>query len=908
MKYARLGFIAFTLFLASCQQSPAPQASPRPDSSNVLAMGSVALGEAGLAAASLDSDLVDGEDIAIEVTSSESFVDEARGFQYFRARVRVQNLSADNLENLTMLAISLEDSEDSLSPFSGVTDQDGNPLRDVSVLAQIRPVHGIMLGRSTDFVAYSEEELSETLLENLETLVAAQGQRLASVFPYGFRVGDLEAASEGHVDVTFRIPVSIALQRMTFRFALVTDSVQRVSQDIDEIDVVDGVDIGYSSAAAVRLRFARARVGLRTLVLIGPFRRFVNVNDLNADIFSLVADIRLIGAVGNPLATLLDSGSSAPPVVEAAEEEEEEVSENSVSSMLNLSLSSRFSVLNSSENMGGAATVFVSVVPSQLRFVWSDMLTALELDGWTVSAIESFDRFRASATLRAGRRVIRILVVQENVRTFSLQITYVAGFTPVLGVPSTEADAPDDSDDGDSMPDSVLPGAIVIDTDDSEEGSSVTIEVPEEEDIDGVFSHYDLLLSLSGWEFISIDVEDDHYAARYFLGNVLIELRIIAISEIRFVVEIVFLNLSIPEPSAEPEPEPELDIGLCLRISPHTWNTNWARNTRGALSVRLSCQGISDIDLDSIVMIVDDERIEAVSADRRPKHIDARFDRGEAFGLLTNPQPGERYTITIEVEVAGQIVVLEQQIRVVGPPLPEVDDDDDDMDDDDDDDDMDDDADDDDDMDDDDDDDDMDDDADDDDDMDDDADDDDDMDDDADDDDDMDDDADDDDDMDDDADDDDIIDATVTLENGFTISLVSVSSTTWTYSVEALDDAQNLSNWVLELPVCVSVVSASPDDFELVDPDPNADFSGIKWNVEEGFAAGEFIIELDAEYAIGLVQVAAKSADIALADIAGPACADADDDVSDDDADDGASDDETEDSDTENGEEASENG
>lgn len=67
----------------------------------------------------------------------------------------------------------------------------------------------------------------------------------------------------------------------------------------------------------------------------------------------------------------------------------------------------------------------------------------------------------------------------------------------------------------------------------------------------------------------------------------------------------------------------------------------------------------------------------------------------------------------------------------------------------------------------------------------------------------------------------------MTLSNGYRIAFVGVKynadgTSSWTYSVTELPEAQDLSNWVLELPDINAVVSASPEPFEIVHPDPNA--------------------------------------------------------------------------------------
>ncbi|MEB3231460.1 MAG: calcium-binding protein [Leptolyngbyaceae bacterium] len=117
--------------------------------------------------------------------------------------------------------------------------------------------------------------------------------------------------------------------------------------------------------------------------------------------------------------------------------------------------------------------------------------------------------------------------------------------------------------------------------------------------------------------------------------------------------------------------------------------------------------------------------------------------------------------------------------------------------------------------------------------------------------------------------------ATVTLTNGYEVSFLGVSygtnTSTWSYYVEELPIAQDLSNWVLELPDCATVVSASPNG-ELVNPDPNAGISGIKWQPGGGFVEGEFSVTLSGEVTLGEVDVAVKGPDVAFGILPGPTC------------------------------------
>lgn len=116
---------------------------------------------------------------------------------------------------------------------------------------------------------------------------------------------------------------------------------------------------------------------------------------------------------------------------------------------------------------------------------------------------------------------------------------------------------------------------------------------------------------------------------------------------------------------------------------------------------------------------------------------------------------------------------------------------------------------------------------------------------------------------------------TITLSNGYRVTFLDVSysgtTSTWRYSVEELPVAQDLSNWVLGLPACAQVVSASPKG-ERVNPDPNARISGIKWQPGGGFQQGEFSVTLNGRLAVGTINVAVKGPDVARGTISGPSC------------------------------------
>ncbi|MEW6029540.1 MAG: DUF3060 domain-containing protein [Chloroflexota bacterium] len=121
------------------------------------------------------------------------------------------------------------------------------------------------------------------------------------------------------------------------------------------------------------------------------------------------------------------------------------------------------------------------------------------------------------------------------------------------------------------------------------------------------------------------------------------------------------------------------------------------------------------------------------------------------------------------------------------------------------------------------------------------------------------------------------VDGAVVLSDCYQVRFLETSQITdqvsiWRYEVEELSCAQDLSNWALELPACATIVDASPSPWEVVHPDPNYHFDGIKWQTGTDFQSGEFTVALSGELMSGVVQVGVKGPDAAIGTIAGPVC------------------------------------
>lgn len=98
-------------------------------------------------------------------------------------------------------------------------------------------------------------------------------------------------------------------------------------------------------------------------------------------------------------------------------------------------------------------------------------------------------------------------------------------------------------------------------------------------------------------------------------------------------------------------------------------------------------------------------------------------------------------------------------------------------------------------------------------------------------------------------------------------------TSTWRYRVKEEACAQDLSNWMLELPDCASILEASPSPWEYVSPDPNYKLNGIKWETGTDFTEGEFTLLLEGEMIPGTVLAGAVGPNMAVGWIGGPVCA-----------------------------------
>jgi hypothetical protein len=116
----------------------------------------------------------------------------------------------------------------------------------------------------------------------------------------------------------------------------------------------------------------------------------------------------------------------------------------------------------------------------------------------------------------------------------------------------------------------------------------------------------------------------------------------------------------------------------------------------------------------------------------------------------------------------------------------------------------------------------------------------------------------------------------VLLPNGFRITFQGVEYSPagfsiWTYHVQDVRFFHLLNYWVLALPSCAEIVSATPATWVAVDTDPKTGLSGIKWTVPGWFRSGTFTVTVQGLWDAGSTSAAAKAGLwTAYGEIAGP--------------------------------------
>lgn len=117
--------------------------------------------------------------------------------------------------------------------------------------------------------------------------------------------------------------------------------------------------------------------------------------------------------------------------------------------------------------------------------------------------------------------------------------------------------------------------------------------------------------------------------------------------------------------SHDPE-EPPSAPELSLQMQPDTWSADWTTSS-GSVSALIRGEGFERIDLDSILLMGTDPEappLEPFRVDREGNHVRAFFSKPDAWAILDDPQPGEVHTLTLELTVEGEVVILTAQVRI----------------------------------------------------------------------------------------------------------------------------------------------------------------------------------------------------------------------------------------------------
>lgn len=126
------------------------------------------------------------------------------------------------------------------------------------------------------------------------------------------------------------------------------------------------------------------------------------------------------------------------------------------------------------------------------------------------------------------------------------------------------------------------------------------------------------------------------------------------------------------------EEEEPGELSLSLQLSPNTWNTNYD-NSSGTVTAFIRGEGFTEVILDSIVMVGDDDMADAldpVSATREGNHVRTRWAKRDVMDILDDPEPGSTHQVCLEFDAEGfeSTQVLCADVRIVGPGEDEEDD------------------------------------------------------------------------------------------------------------------------------------------------------------------------------------------------------------------------------------------
>lgn len=121
----------------------------------------------------------------------------------------------------------------------------------------------------------------------------------------------------------------------------------------------------------------------------------------------------------------------------------------------------------------------------------------------------------------------------------------------------------------------------------------------------------------------------------------------------------------------EEEDDEPGELHLSLQLSPNTWNTNYD-GSAGTVTAFIRGEGFTEVVLDSIVMVGDDDTaaaLDPVSSTREGHHVRTRWAKRDVLDILADPEPGSTHEVCLEFDAEGfeSTQVLCGDVRIVGP-------------------------------------------------------------------------------------------------------------------------------------------------------------------------------------------------------------------------------------------------
>jgi pimeloyl-ACP methyl ester carboxylesterase len=251
MKQFGLMVFALALAMVSCGQQPT--APKQPFGGTIYGTVAVDFDQNSARARFTPSPKLQTQNLNVSINFnrkfSGAFDDDSTKTRYAWATFETANTSANNLQNLTLVAVNMAGQGLGLTPIRGLENLNGQPITNPAIAQSIRPMHGISVNgtalevdpNKADFQGFSETEA-----QGIEDAARTQSllAQLDDVLEYGFvaRNGSggrgIAASSTGQVTVALRMPKPLSTNDNPYRFQmtflLVDMPTVRVTRTIEE--------------------------------------------------------------------------------------------------------------------------------------------------------------------------------------------------------------------------------------------------------------------------------------------------------------------------------------------------------------------------------------------------------------------------------------------------------------------------------------------------------------------------------------------------------------------------------------------------------------------------------------------------------------------------------------------------